>query len=95
MKWRRRRGKENELPLESIERPRELTGTTWRVRFDEHWLYVTVNDDGQRVLEVFVRVAIISAGVGLLASQMLGGGSRSRAWRGAGLKSQERVACRL
>lgn len=55
-------------------RPVELMGTTWRVAFDEHQLYVTVNHDGRRVLEVFVRGGVISAGVGLLASQMLRGG---------------------
>ncbi len=55
-------------------RPVELTGVTWGVRFDEHQLYVTVNHEGRRVLEVFVRGGVISAGVGLLASQMLRGG---------------------
>jgi hypothetical protein len=62
------------MALDSLERPKELTGTTWRIRFDEHWLYVTVNHDGRRVLEVFARGAVISAVVGLLASQMLRGG---------------------
>jgi hypothetical protein len=50
------------------------SGTMWRIRFDEHRLYVTVNHDGRRVLEVFARGAVSSAGVGLLASQMLRGG---------------------
>jgi hypothetical protein len=55
-------------------RPVELKGTTWRVQFDEHRLYVTVNHDGRNILEVFVRGVMMSAGVGLLASQMLRGG---------------------
>src|SRR5207247_7664433 len=56
-----------------VERPRELQGSTWRIPFDTQNLYVTVNQDGQRVLEVFV-AGPISAGVGLLASKMLRGG---------------------
>ncbi|HXF42126.1 MAG TPA: hypothetical protein VNK26_00155, partial [Pyrinomonadaceae bacterium] len=55
------------------ERPRELKGSTWRIRFENQNLFVTVNHDGKRVLEVFV-VGPISAGVGLLASKMLRGG---------------------
>lgn len=54
-------------------RPRELQGSTWRIPFDGQNLYVTVNHDGQRILEVFV-AGSISAGVGLLASKMLRGG---------------------
>jgi ribonucleoside-diphosphate reductase alpha chain len=56
-----------------IERPRELQGSTWRIPFEGQNLYVTVNHDGQRILEVFV-TGPISAGVGLLASKMLRGG---------------------
>ena len=56
-----------------IERPRELQGSTWRIPFEGQNLYVTVNHDGQRILEVFV-AGPISAGVGLLASKMLRGG---------------------
>lgn len=56
-----------------VERPRELQGSTWRIPFDGQNLYVTVNHDGQRILEVFV-AGSISAGVGLLASKMLRGG---------------------
>jgi len=56
-----------------LERPRELQGSTWRIPFDTQNLYVTVNHDGQRILEVFV-AGPISAGVGLLASKMLRGG---------------------
>ncbi|HQU93038.1 MAG TPA: hypothetical protein PLK77_12110, partial [Pyrinomonadaceae bacterium] len=41
--------------------------------FENQNLYVTVNHDGQRILEVFV-AGPISAGVGLLASKMLRGG---------------------
>jgi ribonucleoside-diphosphate reductase alpha chain len=56
-----------------VERPRELQGSTWRIPFDTQNLYVTVNHDGARILEVFV-AGPISAGVGLLASKMLRGG---------------------
>ncbi|QYO66774.1 adenosylcobalamin-dependent ribonucleoside-diphosphate reductase [Leptolyngbya sp. 7M] len=56
-----------------VERPRELQGSTWRIPFDNQYLYVTVNHDGNRILEVFV-AGPISAGVGLLASKMLRGG---------------------
>jgi ribonucleoside-diphosphate reductase alpha chain len=56
-----------------IDRPRELTGATWRIPFDTANLYVTVNHNGQRVLEVFA-AGPISEGVGLLASKMLRGG---------------------
>jgi ribonucleoside-diphosphate reductase alpha chain len=58
---------------ERMERPRELQGSTWRIPFENQNLYVTVNHDGQRILEVFV-AGPISAGVGLLASKMLRGG---------------------
>jgi ribonucleoside-diphosphate reductase alpha chain len=56
-----------------IDRPRELTGYTWRIPFDGQNLYVTVNHDGDRVLEVFT-AGPISQSVGLLASKMLRGG---------------------
>ncbi len=56
-----------------IERPAELNGSTWRIPFDGSNLWVTVNHDGKRVLEVFVR-GPLSMSVGLLASQMLRGG---------------------
>ena len=58
---------------ERVERPRELQGSTWRIPFEGQNLYVTVNHDGERILEVFV-AGPISAGVGLLASKMLRGG---------------------
>jgi len=58
---------------ERVERPRELQGSTWRIPFENQNLYVTVNHDGTRILEVFV-AGPISAGVGLLASKMLRGG---------------------
>ena len=64
------------LPISAsqrIERPRELQGSTWRIPFDNQNLYVTVNHDGERILEVFV-AGPVSAGVGLLASKMLRGG---------------------
>lgn len=56
-----------------ITRPRELQGSTWRIAFEGQNLYVTVNHDGNQVLEVFA-AGIISEGVGLLASKMLRGG---------------------
>jgi ribonucleoside-diphosphate reductase alpha chain len=58
---------------EKINRPRELQGSTWRITFDNANLYVTVNHDGQSVLEVFA-TGPISESVGLLASRMLRGG---------------------
>lgn len=58
---------------EKISRPRELQGSTWRIPFDNVNLYVTVNHDGNAVLEVFA-TGPISEGVGLLASRMLRGG---------------------
>ena len=58
---------------EHIDRPRELQGSTWRIPFDGVNLYVTVNHDGQQVLEIFA-TGPISEGVGLLASKMLRGG---------------------
>jgi ribonucleoside-diphosphate reductase alpha chain len=57
-----------------IERPRELTGSTWQIPFDHQNLYVTINHDGERVLEVFATGAGLSVSVGLLASKMLRGG---------------------
>ncbi|GAC1446493.1 MAG: hypothetical protein NVSMB56_05700 [Pyrinomonadaceae bacterium] len=56
-----------------VERPRELHGSTWRIPFDGQNLYVTVNHDGQNILEVFA-TGPISGGVGFLASKMLRGG---------------------
>jgi ribonucleoside-diphosphate reductase alpha chain len=60
-------------PSVRVERPRELQGSTWRIPFENQNLYVTVNHDGHRILEIFV-AGPISAGVGLLASKMLRGG---------------------
>ncbi|HVF51200.1 MAG TPA: hypothetical protein VNA19_13995 [Pyrinomonadaceae bacterium] len=60
-----------------IERPRELKGATWQIPFDGQNLYVTVNHDGQMILEVFA-TGPISGGVGLLASKMLRGGFDAR-----------------
>ncbi len=57
-----------------IDRPRELTGSTWQVKFDHQNLYVTVNHDSERVLEVFATGAGLSVSVGLLASKMIRGG---------------------
>src|SRR6266581_2165364 len=56
-----------------LERPRELSGATWRIPFDGQNLYVTVNHDGQMIQEVFA-TGPISGGVGMLASKMLRGG---------------------
>lgn len=61
-------------PSGKIARPRELTGSTWQISFDHQNLYVTVNHDGGRVLEVFATGAGLSVSVGLLASKMLRGG---------------------
>jgi len=60
-------------PSSPLERPRELQGSTWRIPFENQNLYVTVNHDGAKILEIFV-AGPISAGVGLLASKMLRGG---------------------
>lgn len=57
-----------------LERPRELTGSTWQVSFDHQNLYVTINHDNSRVLEVFATGGGLSVSVGLLASKMLRGG---------------------
>jgi ribonucleoside-diphosphate reductase alpha chain len=57
-----------------VERPRELHGSTWQIPFDGQNLYVTINHDSQRVLEVFATGAGLSVSVGLLASKMLRGG---------------------
>ncbi|HKP35324.1 MAG TPA: adenosylcobalamin-dependent ribonucleoside-diphosphate reductase [Pyrinomonadaceae bacterium] len=56
-----------------LERPRELTGATWRIPFDGQNLYVTVNHDNEMIQEVFA-TGPISGGVGMLASKMLRGG---------------------
>lgn len=56
-----------------VDRPRELAGWTWRIPFDGQNLYVTVNHDGNSVLEVFA-AGPLSVSVGLLASKMLRGG---------------------
>lgn len=61
------------LEAQRIDRPRELQGSTWRIPFDTQNLYVTVNHDGSRILEIFA-AGPISQGVGLLASKMLRGG---------------------
>lgn len=64
---------DSRLQTARVDRPRELQGSTWRIPFENQNLYVTVNHDGERILEVFV-AGPISAGVGLLASKMLRGG---------------------
>jgi ribonucleotide reductase alpha subunit len=64
---------ENPNPETRVGRPRELQGSTWRIPFEGRNLYVTVNHNGERVMEVFA-TGTISEGVGLLASKMLRGG---------------------
>src|SRR6185503_19692400 len=61
-------------PQGKLERPRELVGATWQIPFDHQNLYVTVNHDNTRVLEIFATGAGLSVSVGLLASKMLRGG---------------------
>ncbi len=65
------------MTVTRYDRPRELKGATWRIPFDGHNLYVTVNHDGERILEVFA-TGLISEGVGLLASKMLRGGFEAK-----------------
>jgi ribonucleoside-diphosphate reductase alpha chain len=60
-------------PMTQVERPKRLSGETWRVEFDSKRLYVTVNHDGRRVVEVFVR-GPLSESIGMLASKMLRSG---------------------
>lgn len=57
-----------------IDRPREMQGWTWQIPFDGANLYVTVNHDGKRILEVFTTGPLVSSSVGMLASKMLRGG---------------------
>ena len=59
--------------LTRVDRPAELQGSTWRIKFDNQYLYVTVNHDGRKIREIFA-TGPISQGVGLLASKMLRGG---------------------
>ncbi|MGI8467114.1 MAG: hypothetical protein ACR2N3_01535 [Pyrinomonadaceae bacterium] len=62
-----------EVNVKRFDRPRELQGATWRIPFDGRNLYVTVNHDGENILEVFA-TGPISESVGLLVSKMLRGG---------------------
>jgi ribonucleoside-diphosphate reductase alpha chain len=61
------------MQSERTKRPKELQGSTWRIPFDGRNLYVTVNHNGEKILEAFA-TGPISEGVGLLASKMLRGG---------------------
>lgn len=54
-------------------RPVELAGWTWCVKFENLKLFVTINHDGEKILEVFV-TEMLSNGIGLLASKMLQSG---------------------
>lgn len=56
-----------------IDRPKELSGSTWKIAFDGKNLFVTVNNDSSKVLEVFV-TGVLSESIGLLISKMLRGG---------------------
>lgn len=56
-----------------IDRPKELLGYTWAIPFDGSNLFVTVNHNNEKILEVFA-FGPISPSVGLLASKMLRGG---------------------
>jgi ribonucleoside-diphosphate reductase alpha chain len=55
------------------DRPKELQGSSWQIKFESGNLYVTVNRDERHIMEVFV-TGPISSSVGMLASQMLRGG---------------------
>jgi len=54
-------------------RPLELSGWTWCISFEQQKLFVTVNHDGEEILEVFV-TEMLSNGIGLLTSKMLQSG---------------------
>ncbi|GIU82361.1 MAG: adenosylcobalamin-dependent ribonucleoside-diphosphate reductase [Acidobacteria bacterium] len=69
----REKARSTKVEVVKFERPRELFGYTWQIPFDGRNLYVTVNTDGEQVLEVFA-TGPISPSVGLLASKMLRGG---------------------
>ena len=62
----------NAIVSSKINRPRELIGFTWQIPFDGQNLYVTVNHDGTRILEVFGN-GPLSPSVGMLTSKMLRG----------------------
>lgn len=64
---------EGERAPDRMDRPRELSGSTWQIEFEGHNLYVTVNHDGKTIQEIFV-TGPISSSVGKLASKMLRGG---------------------
>jgi ribonucleoside-diphosphate reductase alpha chain len=64
---------ESERAPDREDRPKELTGATWQIKFDAGNLYVTVNRDDRHIMEVFV-TGPISSSVGKLASKMLRGG---------------------
>jgi ribonucleoside-diphosphate reductase alpha chain len=61
-----------ETPPDRLDRPKELSGSTWQIVFEGQKLYVTVNHNSHQILEVFV-TGPISPSVGKLASQMLRG----------------------
>lgn len=54
-------------------RPLELSGWTWCIEFEQQKLFVTINHDGKKILEVFV-TEMLSNGIGLLTSKMLQSG---------------------
>ncbi len=64
---------ESERAPDREDRPKELKGATWQIKFDAGNLYVTVNHDDRHIMEVFV-TGPISGSVGKLASKMMRGG---------------------
>jgi ribonucleoside-diphosphate reductase alpha chain len=63
------------VPID-YQRPRELSGSTWKIQFEGSNLYVTVNLHNNEIKELFVEGAMSNA-VGLLVSDMLQTGCRS------------------
>ena len=55
-------------------RARELSGWTWQIPVDAGKVYVTVNHDGRRVVELLVANGPLSPAVGLLGSALLEAG---------------------
>jgi hypothetical protein len=52
-------------------RPKELAGWTWKIDLEGSRVYATVNQDGERIRELFISNGPLSPSVGLLASRML------------------------
>lgn len=62
---------QNQQLASKINRPKTLNGKTWRIKIDELNIYITVNHDFNKVIEVFINGGVISETVGLLVSLML------------------------